>query len=78
VETPHANWFLLDSLDQTNTKTGLGLLGEAQLAWLAKALDARPDKPALLLAHHNPNPAALLKNSRLANTEAFFKVIMPR
>jgi 3',5'-cyclic AMP phosphodiesterase CpdA len=51
VETPLANWFLMDSL----YKTGLmqGLLGKDQLLWLAKALGARADKPALLVAHHN-------------------------
>ena len=30
-----------------------GLLGKDQLQWLAKALDAHADKPALLIAHHN-------------------------
>ena len=51
VETPLANWFLLDSLYKTNVTPGL--LGAAQLQWLAKALDAHADKPALLVAHHN-------------------------
>lgn len=52
VETPHANWFLLDSLTETDVVTGE--LGEAQRAWLAAALDARPDKPAVVVAHHDP------------------------
>ncbi len=51
VETPRANWFLLDSLDKTNVTPGL--LGKPQLDWLAGALDARPGKPAMLLAHHD-------------------------
>jgi 3',5'-cyclic AMP phosphodiesterase CpdA len=51
VETPVANWFLMDSLYQTNVTPGL--LGKEQLRWLAKALEARADKPALLVAHHN-------------------------
>jgi hypothetical protein len=51
VESARANWFLLDSLDQTNHTPGR--LGPAQLQWLARALDARPDKPALIVAHHN-------------------------
>ena len=51
VETPLANWFLMDSLYQTNVTPGL--LGKEQLQWLAKALEARTDKPALLVAHHN-------------------------
>ncbi len=74
VETRHANWFLLDSLDKTNVTPGA--LGEAQLAWLAKALDARPDKPALILAHHNPDQT--VKPSGLTGTDAFFDVLLPR
>ncbi len=50
VETPLANWFLMDSL--LATKLSPGALGKEQLAWLAKELDARKDKPALLVAHH--------------------------
>jgi predicted phosphodiesterase len=52
VETPHANWFLLDSLTKTDVVTGE--LGADQRAWLAKALGSRSDKPALVMAHHNP------------------------
>jgi 3',5'-cyclic-AMP phosphodiesterase len=74
LETPHANWFLLDSLTKTNVTPGA--LGEAQLAWLAKAIDARPDKPALVLAHHNPDQTA--KPSGLTGTEAFFELLAPR
>ena len=48
---PLANWFLLDSLDVTNHTPGL--LGAAQLQWLAAELAARPDKPAILVCHHN-------------------------
>ncbi len=74
LETPHANWFLLDSLNQTNVTPGV--LGEAQLAWLAKALDARPDKPALVVAHHNPDETA--GGMGLTDTKALFAVLMPR
>ncbi len=52
VETPLANWFLMESLFKTNFTPGL--LGKEQLQWLTKALDAHADKPALLMAHHNP------------------------
>jgi len=51
VETPLANWFLMDSLYQTELTPGL--LGESQLQWLAKSLDAHAGKPAMLVAHHN-------------------------
>ena len=54
VETPNANWFLLDS--HINIQTGAGLLGDAQLKWLEEELDKRPDKPAILAAHHNLDP----------------------
>lgn len=46
-----ANWFLLDSLDQTNSTPGD--LGVPQLEWLAQELAARPDKPAIIVGHHN-------------------------
>ena len=46
VEHPHANWFLLDSLDQTDESSGK--LGVEQCAWLEKELDDRPDKAALV------------------------------
>ncbi len=73
LETPTANWFFLDSLRKTGESSGE--LGKAQLQWLAKSLDARPDKPALLFAHHNPTR---LTNHAMLDTAAFFDVIMPR
>ncbi len=53
VEGLHADWFVLDS----NVKTDFvpGGMGKPQLAWLASELDKRPDKPALLVAHHYPS-----------------------
>jgi 3',5'-cyclic AMP phosphodiesterase CpdA len=52
VKLAKANLFLLDSLKQTMIAPGD--LGEEQLGWLAKMLDAHTDKPALVFAHHNP------------------------
>lgn len=52
VETRLANFFLLDSLHETMVTPGT--LGEEQRKWLAEALDARPDKAAILVTHHNP------------------------
>lgn len=52
LETPHANWFLLDSLTEVDVVTGE--IGAAQRDWLAAALKARPDKPAIVMAHHTP------------------------
>ena len=74
METPHANWFLLDSLDKTGH--AMGLLGDTQLLWLAKALDARADKPALVLAHHNPD--RLINIHGLTDTAKLFDVLVPR
>lgn len=74
VRTPRANWFVLDSLDKTNSTPGL--LGPAQLAWLAQSLDANADKPALVMVHHNPrlDPAKLT----LIDEDAFYAIIRPR
>jgi len=52
IESPHANWFLLDSLKQVNVVTGE--IGPEQSRWLAEALEARRNKPALVMVHHNP------------------------
>ncbi len=78
IRTPLANWFLLDSLDKTNVTSGE--MGEAQLDWLAKALDANPDKPAILAAHHNFETVTDKdrKPTGLRDTGALLKVIAPR
>ncbi|HEX8911611.1 MAG TPA: metallophosphoesterase [Humisphaera sp.] len=54
VESPLADWVMLDSLEATNKTPGL--LGAAQLAWLAKVLDERPGKSCVVVVHHNPQP----------------------
>jgi 3',5'-cyclic-AMP phosphodiesterase len=46
-----ANWFLLDSLDKTNSTPGE--LGAAQLDWLSAGLAAQKELPAIIVAHHN-------------------------
>jgi 3',5'-cyclic-AMP phosphodiesterase len=53
IRSPHANWLVLDSLDETNKTPGV--LGERQLNWLEESLRQHPDKPALVIAHHNPD-----------------------
>jgi len=68
-----ANWYILDSLEETNSTPGL--LGKAQLDWLATALDANPGKPALVVVHHNPG---ITGNMGLKDTVALFDVIRPR
>jgi len=59
-----ANWFLLDSLDVTDHAPGE--LGDAQFGWLDRELDLRPNKPAIVVCHHNlqtPDENAGLKDS---------------
>lgn len=75
IDSPRARWFLLDSLIRTNHTPGE--LGEAQLAWLGETLDRLNDKPALLMAHHNPQPGNS-KGDGLLDTDAFFKLIAAR
>lgn len=74
VRSARANWFVLDSLDQTLVTPGL--LGPEQLAWLATALDGNSDKPALILIHHNPGSPTSAEGVK--DTEALFQVIRPR
>ena len=74
LETPLANWFLLDSLDVVNSTPGE--LGEKQRAWLADALDARAKKPAVVVVHHNPDVKE--KPTGLRDTKAMLDVILAR
>ncbi|MDR1964219.1 MAG: metallophosphoesterase [Planctomycetaceae bacterium] len=78
IETPKANFFLLDSLEKTNHTPGL--FGEEQLQWLADELDSRKDKPAILVAHHNPDYSANIVKApgALQDTAAFFDRIRER
>lgn len=48
-----ADWFLLDSLNVTDVVAGR--LGAAQLEWLDRELAAHPEKPAVVVCHHNLN-----------------------
>lgn len=74
VPAARANWFILDTLDKTNSTPGL--LGAAQLAWLARELDAHADKPALVVTHHNPtlDPAKV----SIIDETALYAVLRPR
>ena len=69
-----ANWFLLDSLEQTLSTPGR--LGDVQLNWLSEALDRHSDKPAILVLHHNLDA----KNGVFSLKDApdLFEVIRPR
>jgi len=73
LRTRRANWFILDSLETTNSTPGL--LGRPQLDWLTSALDANRKQPAIVLIHHNP---WLSGNLGLKDTPALFEIIRPR
>lgn len=74
IKSPHVNWFMLDSLEVTLQTPGL--LGQGQLQWLARALDANRRKPAIILVHHNPGTRE--KIGGLKDTEALLEIIRPR
>jgi 3',5'-cyclic AMP phosphodiesterase CpdA len=74
LEMPHANLFLLDSLKMTNFSPGF--LGDRQTRWLAGALDALSDKPAIVFVHHQPDES--LMPDGLTDTRALLDVLTPR
>lgn len=84
LETPFANWILLDSLRYVNKVEGE--FGEAQLAWVARLLEAQPDKPAILVGHHYPQVfrediipgEKKIQISGLVDSEAFLATLSER
>ena len=74
LKAANVNWFILDSLEKTLATPGV--LGESQLDWLAKVLDANQRKPAIVLVHHNPGTQGNI--SGLKDTDALLEVIRPR
>ncbi len=81
IDAGRASIIMLDSLDQTNKTPGV--LGEKQLAWLTKALDARADKTLMLFIHHDPDDEAARAASKkalsgLTDTKALMDIILPR
>ena len=52
LSSARINWVLLDSLDAVNATPGR--LGESQLGWLQRTLWRLPDKPAVVVLHHDP------------------------
>jgi len=77
LETPFADWILVDTLRYVNKVEGE--IGEAQLAWIAERLASRPEKPAIVFGHHYPQvfrtdviPASEpIRISGLVDSEAF-------
>jgi 3',5'-cyclic AMP phosphodiesterase CpdA len=78
LQLKHADWYMLDTLDQT-AKTP-GELGAGQIDWLAKSLDARgADRAAVIMLHHQPDARPdIEKRSGLRDTEPFLDAINDR
>lgn len=76
VESPHANWFMLDSLEFVNATPGN--LGDDQLRWLTTALDAKKDKPAIIVVHHNPVFMTQGNIAGLKDTDKLFELLAAR
>jgi predicted phosphodiesterase len=72
VTGPGGRFLLLDSLQGDNLVPGR--LGERQLGWLAKALDADPQTPTILFLHHPPDP----DGKDLVDGEDFLTIVEPR
>lgn len=72
VNGPNFRVLILDSLIRTNHTPGL--LGDEQRGWLARALDAEPDRPTLVFVHHNPSK----DEGALNDHDALFEVLGPR
>jgi len=76
IETPRADWFLLDSLEFTDRIPGR--LGAEQLKWLAAALDRARDKPAIIAVHHPPQFLPLPDPMGIVDTWPLLEIINPR
>lgn len=78
VELPHARLILLDSLK--NSPAAPGLLGEEQIAWLLARIDETPQKPVVLVSHHNPKAGGdpLHFPGGIEDTEAFWPELLKR
>ncbi len=76
ITSAMVNWVLLDSLKAVNNTPGE--LGESQLAWLDRTLRDLPEKPTIIMVHHNPLPAVLPPGktaSGLLDTQPLIDVI---
>jgi 3',5'-cyclic AMP phosphodiesterase CpdA len=73
---PTADWYILDSLKVTHTTPGT--LGPDQLAWLKRSLDARSNRPAVIMLHHQPQNHANEKITGLTDTAELLAIVLPR
>lgn len=73
VAGPNVRFVVLDSQDGVNVTPGL--LGDAQIGWLARDLDAHPGTPSVVVVHHNLNAHS---ESALRDTDGLLAVLLPR
>lgn len=76
VSSAIMNWVLLDSLHNVNMTPGV--LGDTQLAWLDRTLRSLPNKPTLVVAHHNPITPDMdekKKGGGLQDSDDLFKLL---
>ena len=69
------NWVLLDSLHEVNQTPGE--LGQLQLGWLDRTLNNCPDRPTVVMAHHNPQGPVPegKKPTALTDSDAMFAIL---
>ena len=78
IELPAARLILLDSLKETPAAPGR--LGEEQISWLLARIDEAPQKPAILVSHHNPRVGGdpVHFPGGIEDTEAFWPELVSR
>jgi 3',5'-cyclic-AMP phosphodiesterase len=74
LQSPRADWIMLDSLQKTNSTPGE--LGEKQLHWLSEELDRRKDRRVIVMVHHQPDERE--KISGLLDTKPLLDVLLGR
>lgn len=74
IKTKHLNWLVLDSLEKTLQTPGA--LGDDQMEWVEKTLDANQKMPTVIVVHHNPGEDN--KIGGLKDSEALLEIIRPR
>ena len=82
LETERANFFLLDSLYNTQRTVTEGDLGMKQIGWLTRALDNHVEKPAIVICHHNVNQpeakSGTAQKGGLRDGAALVDALLPR
>ena len=82
LKTERANFFLLDSLYNTQRTVTEGDLGMKQIGWLTRALDNHVEKPAIVICHHNVNQpeakSGTAQKGGLRDGAALVDALLPR